>query len=85
MTHPIRDAHRKTWLDGHAQRRAITLAMGLRDEGAEVIYTGVRQSPENIVRTCVQENVEVLGLSLLSGAQLLLSEGAGVAQSQSDG
>ncbi len=66
MTHPIRVLIAKPGLDGH-DRGAITLAMGLRDEGMEVIYTGVRQSPENIVRTCVQENVEVLGLSLLSG------------------
>jgi methylmalonyl-CoA mutase C-terminal domain/subunit len=66
MTRPIRVLIAKPGLDGH-DRGAITLAMGLRDEGMEVIYTGVRQSPENIVRTCVQESVDVLGLSLLSG------------------
>lgn len=66
MTRPIRVLIAKPGLDGH-DRGAITLAMGLRDEGMEVIYTGVRQSPENIVRTCIQEHVDVLGLSLLSG------------------
>jgi len=66
MTRPIRVLIAKPGLDGH-DRGAITLAMGLRDEGMEVIYTGVRQSPENIVRTCIQESVDVLGLSLLSG------------------
>lgn len=66
MGKPIRVLIAKPGLDGH-DRGAITLAMGLRDEGMEVIYTGVRQSPENIVRTCSQECVDVLGLSLLSG------------------
>jgi methylmalonyl-CoA mutase C-terminal domain/subunit len=66
MGNPIRVLIAKPGLDGH-DRGAITLAMGLRDEGMEVIYTGVRQSPENIVRTCAQEAVDVLGLSLLSG------------------
>lgn len=66
MTDPIRVLIAKPGLDGH-DRGAITLAMGLRDEGMEVIYTGVRQTPENIVRTCIQEGVDVLGLSLLSG------------------
>jgi len=66
MSHPIRVLIAKPGLDGH-DRGAITLAMGLRDEGMEVIYTGVRQSPENIVRACSQEGIDVLGLSLLSG------------------
>lgn len=66
MSAPIRVLIAKPGLDGH-DRGAITLAMGLRDEGMEVIYTGVRQSAENIVRTCSQEDVDVLGLSLLSG------------------
>jgi methylmalonyl-CoA mutase, C-terminal domain len=66
MSNPIRVLIAKPGLDGH-DRGAITLAMGLRDEGMEVIYTGVRQTPENIVRTCAQECVDVLGLSLLSG------------------
>lgn len=58
----------KPGLDGH-DRGAMTVAMGLRDHGMEVIYTGLRQTPENIVRACVQENVDVLGLSMLSGGQ----------------
>lgn len=66
MGKPIRVLIAKPGLDGH-DRGALTLAMGLRDEGMEVIYTGVRQSVENIVRTCSQEYVDVLGLSLLSG------------------
>ncbi|MCE5252980.1 MAG: cobalamin B12-binding domain-containing protein [Actinomycetia bacterium] len=66
MGAPIRVLIAKPGLDGH-DRGAITLAMGLRDEGMEVIYTGVRQSVDNIVRTCSQEDVDVLGLSLLSG------------------
>jgi len=66
MSRPIRVLIAKPGLDGH-DRGALTLAMGLRDQGMEVIYTGVRQSVENIVRTCSQEYVDVLGLSLLSG------------------
>ena len=66
MSKPIRVLIAKPGLDGH-DRGAIALTMGLRDQGMEVIYTGLRQTPENIVRTCVQEDVDVLGLSLLSG------------------
>lgn len=66
MSKPIKVLIAKPGLDGH-DRGAITLAMGLRDEGMEVIYTGLRQTAENIVRTCSQEYVDVLGLSLLSG------------------
>lgn len=66
MNKPIRVLVAKPGLDGH-DRGAITLVMGLRDQGMEVIYTGLRQSAENIVRSCVQEDVDVLGLSLLSG------------------
>jgi methylmalonyl-CoA mutase, C-terminal domain len=66
MDRPIRVLIAKPGLDGH-DRGALTLAMGLRDEGMEVIYTGIRQPVENIVRTCTQEYVDVLGLSLLSG------------------
>jgi len=53
-------------LDGH-DRGAIIVAMGLRDEGMEVIYTGIRNSVESIVQTCLQEGIDVLGLSTLSG------------------
>jgi len=66
MSKPIKVLIAKPGLDGH-DRGAITLAMGLRDEGMEVMYTGLRQTAENIVRTCRQEYVDVLGLSLLSG------------------
>ena len=66
MSKPIRVLIAKPGLDGH-DRGAITLVMGLRDQGMEVIYTGLRQSAENIVRSCIQEDVDVLGLSLLSG------------------
>jgi methylmalonyl-CoA mutase C-terminal domain/subunit len=66
MPRPIKVLIAKPGLDGH-DRGAIALVMGLRDQGMEVIYTGLRQSAENIVRTCSQEDVDVLGLSLLSG------------------
>ena len=57
----------KPGLDGH-DRGAKVLTLGLRDEGMEVIYTGLRQTPEKIVRAAVQEDVDVVGLSCLSGA-----------------
>ena len=57
----------KPGLDGH-DRGAKVLTLGLRDEGMEVIYTGLRQSPEKIVQTAIQEDVDVIGLSCLSGA-----------------
>lgn len=68
MKKPIKVLIAKPGLDGH-DRGAMTVAMGLRDHGMEVIYTGLRQTPENIVRACIQENVDVLGLSMLSGGQ----------------
>ena len=57
----------KPGLDGH-DRGAKVLALGLRDHGFEVIYTGLRQTPERIVHTALQEDVDVIGLSILSGA-----------------
>jgi len=57
----------KPGLDGH-DRGAKVLALGLRDEGMEVIYTGRRQTPESIVQAAIQEDVDVIGLSCLSGA-----------------
>lgn len=66
MSKPIKVLIAKPGLDGH-DRGAIALVMGLRDQGMEIVYTGLRQSAENIVRTCSQEDVDVLGLSLLSG------------------
>jgi len=61
----------KPGLDGH-DRGAKYIARALRDEGFEVIYTGIRQSIEAIVSTAVQEDVQFVGLSLLSGAHLEL-------------
>jgi len=57
----------KPGLDGH-DRGAKVLALGLRGEGMEVIYTGRRQTPESIVQAAIQEDVDVIGLSCLSGA-----------------
>ena len=57
----------KPGLDGH-DRGAKVLTLGLRDEGMEVIYTGLRQTPDKIVQAAVQEDVDVVGLSCLSGA-----------------
>jgi methylmalonyl-CoA mutase, C-terminal domain len=57
----------KPGLDGH-DRGARVLMLGLRDEGMEVIYTGIRQTPEEIVAAAIQEDVDVVGLSCLTGA-----------------
>ena len=64
---PIRVLMAKPGLDGH-DRGAKVVSLGLKDEGMEVIYTGIRQTPESIVRAAIQEDVDVVGLSLLSGA-----------------
>lgn len=63
----------KPGLDGH-ERGAHVVAYGLRDEGFEVIYTGLRQTPAQIVSAAVQEDVDVIGLSILSGAHLSLTQ-----------
>ena len=63
----------KPGLDGH-ERGAVVLAYGLRDEGFEVIYGGLRQVPEEIANTAIQEDVKVVGLSILSGAHLSLTK-----------
>lgn len=63
----------KPGLDGH-DRGAKVVAYGLRDAGMEVIYTGLRQTPEQIVNAAVQEDVDVVGLSILSGAHVSLSQ-----------
>ena len=68
---PIRVLIAKPGLDGH-DRGAKVLARGLRDEGFEVIYTGLRQTPEMIVDAADQEDVDVVGLSILSGAHMAL-------------
>ena len=61
----------KPGLDGH-DRGVKVLSLGLRDEGMEVIYTGIRQTPESIAQTAVMEDVDVVGLSSLSGAHKYL-------------
>ena len=68
---PIRILIAKPGLDGH-DRGAKVLARGLRDEGFEVIYTGLRQTPEMVVSAALQEDVDVVGLSILSGAHMTL-------------
>jgi len=82
--HKIRVLIAKPGLDGH-DRGAKVLALALRDAGMEVIYTGLRQQPEQIVTAAIQEDVDVVGLSCLSGAhnhlfprvvELLKSQGA---------
>ena len=67
MNRPIRVLIAKPGLDGH-DRGAKVIARALRDAGMEVIYTGLRQTPEQIVAAAVQEDVDVVGMSLLSGA-----------------
>lgn len=67
MKRTIRVLIAKPGLDGH-DRGALIIAQALRDEGMEVIYTGLRQSPAQIVATAIQEDVDVIGLSCLSGA-----------------
>lgn len=57
----------KPGLDGH-DRGALVVAQALRDEGMEVIYTGLRQTPDQIVHSAIQEDVDCIGLSILSGA-----------------
>jgi methylmalonyl-CoA mutase C-terminal domain/subunit len=61
----------KPGLDGH-DRGAKVVARALRDAGMEVIYTGIRQTPEMIVESALQEDVDVIGLSILSGAHMAL-------------
>jgi methylmalonyl-CoA mutase C-terminal domain/subunit len=67
MNQPIRVLVAKPGLDGH-DRGAKVIARALRDAGMEVIYTGLRQTPEMIVNAALQEDVQVIGLSILSGA-----------------
>lgn len=68
---PVKVLIAKPGLDGH-DRGAKVIALGLRDEGMEVIYSGLRQTPEKIVQAAVQEDVDVVGLSCLSGAHRYL-------------
>ena len=71
MTRPIRILIAKPGLDGH-DRGAKVVAAALRDAGMEVIYTGLHQTPEMIATAAVQEDVDVVGLSILSGAHMTL-------------
>ena len=66
---PIRVLVAKVGLDGH-DRGAKVIATSLRDAGMEVIYTGLRQTPEMVVQTALQEDVDVIGISILSGAHM---------------
>lgn len=68
---PIRVLIGKPGLDGH-DRGAKVIARALRDAGMEVIYTGLHQTPDMIVRAAIQEDVQFLGLSILSGAHMTL-------------
>ncbi|HED24056.1 MAG TPA: cobalamin B12-binding domain-containing protein [Firmicutes bacterium] len=68
---PVRVLVGKIGLDGH-DRGAKVVAQALRDSGMEVIYTGLRQTPEQIVEAALQEDVQVIGLSILSGAHMQL-------------
>jgi methylmalonyl-CoA mutase C-terminal domain/subunit len=66
---PIRILVAKVGLDGH-DRGARIIATSLRDAGMEVIYTGLRQTPEMVVNTALQEDVDAIGISILSGAHM---------------
>ena len=71
MQHRIRVVVAKPGLDGH-DRGAKIIARALRDAGMEVIYTGLHQTPEQIVATVIQEDADAVGLSILSGAHMTL-------------
>jgi len=66
---PVRVLVAKVGLDGH-DRGAKVIATALRDAGMEVIYTGLRQTPEMVVNTALQEDVDAIGISILSGAHM---------------
>ncbi|MBS1621679.1 MAG: cobalamin B12-binding domain-containing protein [Bacteroidetes bacterium] len=69
MNRPIRVLVAKVGLDGH-DRGAKVIATALRDAGMEVIYTGLRQTPEMVVAAALQEDVDAIGISILSGAHM---------------
>lgn len=69
MNRPIRVLVAKVGLDGH-DRGAKVIASSLRDAGMEVIYTGLRQTPEMVVNSALQEDVDVIGISILSSAHM---------------
>lgn len=69
LKRPVRVLVAKVGLDGH-DRGAKVVATSLRDAGMEVIYTGLRQTPEMVVNTALQEDVDAIGISILSGAHM---------------
>jgi methylmalonyl-CoA mutase C-terminal domain/subunit len=69
FSRPIRVLVAKVGLDGH-DRGAKVIATSLRDAGMEVIYTGLRQTPEMVVNAAIQEDVDAIGISILSGAHM---------------
>ncbi|MCU1377080.1 MAG: icmB [Acidimicrobiales bacterium] len=71
MQRPYRVVVAKVGLDGH-DRGAKVISRALRDAGFEVIYTGLRQTPEQVAETALQEDVDAVGLSILSGAHMTL-------------
>ncbi|MFI0733245.1 cobalamin B12-binding domain-containing protein [Streptomyces sp. NPDC021225] len=71
VTGPIRVVVAKPGLDGH-DRGAKVIARALRDAGMEVIYTGLHQTPEQVVDTAIQEDADAIGMSILSGAHMTL-------------
>jgi methylmalonyl-CoA mutase C-terminal domain/subunit len=71
MGRPIRVVIAKPGLDGH-DRGAKVIARALRDAGFEVIYTGLHQTPDQIVETAIQEDADAIGISILSGAHMTL-------------
>jgi methylmalonyl-CoA mutase C-terminal domain/subunit len=71
MKRPIRVLVAKVGLDGH-DRGAKIIATALRNEGMEVIYTGLRQTPEMVVNAALQEDVDAIGISILSGAHMTI-------------
>jgi methylmalonyl-CoA mutase C-terminal domain/subunit len=71
LTSPIRVVVAKPGLDGH-DRGAKVVARALRDAGMEVVYTGLHQTPEQIVEAAIQEDADAVGLSVLSGAHMTL-------------
>lgn len=71
MHRPIRVLVAKVGLDGH-DRGAKVIASALRDAGMEVIYTGLRQTPEMVVNAALQEDVDAIGISILSGAHMTI-------------
>jgi len=71
ITRPIRVLVAKVGLDGH-DRGAKVIATALRDAGMEVIYTGLRQTPEMVVNAALQEDVDAIGISILSGAHMTI-------------